>query len=291
MKKILMLFVLGCWQTVYAANGGGTVVGNGAGFVESSFQQAYASLQKIIPLCRNSLKCETLEDENKILDQIIFIINSNANKKDRLVFLSEKLNPGFFTTGTDQTNRIAKTFLTPESSIYINTDMLYTSAGKPAITFQDILRILVHELGHQTGLVDHAPLDMLGVKVSVFSEDRTYHYRFKLDDGRGHVSFSVTNMEYPTKSTLVLFNWRNQKAQELSESIILSTSCTYESESYAGIEVINGHFDIDNNGLLSFQAWVNLHCFETFSGQIFVYRKNLSISLDQDYQIMGLKVK
>ncbi len=292
MKKLIMLLVLGCCQTLLAANtGGGTVVGNGAGAVESSFQHAYYSLSKIISTCVSSKKCETTKEENLVLQTISSIVKMNANKKDRLVFLSEKLNPGFFTTGSDQTNRIAKTFLNPDSPIYINTDMLYTDSGKPAIDFQDILRILVHELGHQAGIVSHASLDILGVKVSTFSEDRTYHYSLKVQEEDSNIQFAVTNLELPVKTALLLFNWKNKKVQDLSDTIISSTSCSYDSESYQGLEVVNGHFDFDSMGMLTFQAWVNLSCYESFSTQIFVYRKNLTISLDQDYQIIGLKVK
>ncbi|MBC7539635.1 MAG: hypothetical protein H7281_12500 [Bacteriovorax sp.] len=290
MKNILLTFLLSlCSFSVLAS--GGTVVGNGAGAVESSFQQAYYSLEKIIPSCLAVIKCELADDERIEITKILSIVNRNANKKDRLVFLSEKLNPGFFTTGNSEVFRIAKTFLNPDAPIYINTDMLYKDDGQPAIKFQDIVRILVHELGHQTGIEDHASLDILGSKVASYSEDSTFYYRYKIEGEAAAVTFAVTNFDRPVKSTFVVFNWKDSKMQDLTGSILMASSCAYDSESYAGIEVTNGHFSFNYNGTLSFDAWVNVSCSESFSANINVYRRNLRIDLDSEFKLMNMTVK
>jgi hypothetical protein len=289
MKNILFLTVFFCSLSVYA--GGGTIVGNGAGAVESSFQQVYKSLEKIIPNCVGVLKCQLADDEKELLSSELSIVIHNENKKDRLVFLSEKLNPGFFTTGTSEPFRIAKTFLNPDSSIYVNIDMLYKEDGQPAVHFQDIVRILVHELGHQAGVEDHALLDILGSKVAAFSEENTSYYRYKVEAGSSDITFAVTNFEFPGKNTLFIFNWNNEIILDLTDSITSNATCAYPSEVYSGIEVTNGHFNFDYNGLLSFQAWANISCYDSISSQVNVYRKNLNIDLDSEFKLKSLSIK
>lgn len=289
MKNILIIVF--CFYNLNAFAGGGTVVGNGAGVVESSFQQAYTSLDKFIPSCLAVEKCGLTNEDKIMLGKIQKIVKLNVSRKDRLVFLSEALNPGFFTTGNSEVFRIAKTFLTSDASIYINTDMLYNEDGHPAIKFQDIVRILIHELGHQTGYEQHACLDILGSKVAVFSEDSTLYYRFRLEEENSSVTFAVTNFDLPVKSTFVLFDWKNAKIENLTDAIIAQSPCVYDSEAYSGIEVINGHFTFDENALMSFEAWINVSCNESLSGAANVYRRNLTVNLDSEYKIMKVSVK
>lgn len=276
-------------------NGGGVIVGNGAGIVESNFQYAYQSLKNVIKHCMHSTTCNVQKDEQSVLLKLINILDSNANNKDRLIFLSEKLNPGFFMTGEAEANRIAKTFLNPESPIFINTDQLYNAAGRPTINFQRIIALLIHELGHQSGVLDHAWLDILGAKVSDYSENSTNHFSFRIDDEdlskNQSLIFSVTNLEFPVKSSILIFNWKNSQSINLSNTLAASSNCQYESESFQGTEISNGHFSFDEHNNLRFLAWVKIHCYESFSSNTYIYKRNLVVSLDSNYKIMSLIVE
>lgn len=298
MKKFILLFVLISWQSdlIAKSSGGGTVVGNGAGSVENNFQYAYNSLPKIILTCLADPKCVDFKLDETLLKKILTIAKTNLTKIDRLIFLSSKSNPGFFETGINEANRIAKTQLTPNAPIYINTDMLYDINTKiPTLTFPQMIRILIHEIGHQTGVESHAELDILSAKISLFSEMQTSIYRFKIpvtnQDSQEDISFSIMNFELPTKSTILSFNWKNKENYNLTNSLLGTNSCLYESENYSGIELTNGHFAIDNNGMLSFKAWLNLSCYESFSNMTNIYRKNLTISLDAEYKINSFQVE
>jgi hypothetical protein len=276
-------------QSAFA--GGGVVVGNGAGIVENNFQQAYQSLDTIIQNCLNIENCSLQDDERVLVTKILAIVKRNSSKTDRLIFTSEKAHPGFFTTGEAETNRVAKTELSPESPIFINTDMLY-DLGKPTLTFENIVALLIHEIGHQTGKLEHTALDILGVKIGNFSESLTDHFGFVLDDKtKESVVFSVTNFTYPAKSTSLQFNWKNAQNVNLSNSLVASSTCKYDSETFAGTEVSNGHFSFNDKNNLVFEAWVKVSCFESFSGETFIYRKNIEISLDDDYKIISLIVE
>lgn len=289
----LFLVLMTSAQTALAANsGGGIVVGNGAGVVESNFQHAYQALEKVLNNCLLIANCSLLEEEKEVVSSIVDIAKINSSRLNRLVFVSEKMNPGFFTTGESETNRIAKTELHPESSIFINTDMLYKADGTPALSFQSILAILVHEVGHQAGFIDHAALDILGAKIANFSENRTSHSLYKSEDTEaGTVVFSVTNFELPIKSSILIFNWNDKKSVNLSNSLAGSLSCKYDSESYDGVEVTNGHFAFDQKNNLSFRAWVKISCYERFSSLTYVYKKNLKIAMDSELNIISLIVE
>ncbi|MFA6239070.1 MAG: hypothetical protein WC635_17155 [Bacteriovorax sp.] len=294
MKNFLLILVIVFTVINYPAfsreKGGGVIVGNGAGIVETNFQFAFHSLGSILQSCIKNTNCSLQPDEIIIAESIINIVKKNADKKDRFVFVSEKLNPGFFTTSDSEMNRIAKTGLDSSSTIFINADMLYLNNGAPALSFQSILALIIHELGHQSGIRDHASLDILGVKVADFSENLTSHYGYKVESNKS-ILFSVTNFDQPIKSTIFIFNWKNEKSQDLSNTLAASSSCKYDSESYSGIEVSNGHFSFDGKNNLVFNAWVNVLCHESFSGSIFVYKKSLIVTMDGQFNILNLLVE
>ncbi len=293
MKRFVCLIVYGLLVAAgaFAKEGGGIVVGNGAGIVESNFQQAYLSLSKIIATCGAAGSCGLDRDEKELIKNIHQVLMTNLQNKNRLIFLSEKTNPGFFTTGANESYRIAKTLLVPNSPIYVNTDMLYDKEGNPTLNFNGIVRILVHELGHQTGIENHSMLDILGSKIAAYAEEHTGYFRYNIEETREMVFFSVANYDYPIKTTLVMFNWKNSSSRDLSYAIIASSECSYDSETYSGIEVLNGHYSFDRRGQLSFNAWVKLSCYESFSTHTNIYRKNLQITLDSDLQVSGLTVE
>ncbi len=289
----LLLVLASINQNALAQNtGGGTVVGNGAGVVESNFQYAYHALTKIINNCLLIEYCHLQPEEREIALNIMLIAKNNATKKDRLVFVSEKARPGFFTTGDSETNRIAKTILQPDSPIFINSDMLYKKDGVPAINFSNIIALLIHEIGHQSGITSHSVLDIIGAKIADFSENRTSHSVFKAEDenGKTSITYSVTSFDFPIKRTILIFNWNDKKSVDLSKTLTGSTNCTYDSERLDGVQVTNGHFSFDQKNNLTFKAWVKISCFESFSETIFVYQKNLTITMDGEYNIVGLMV-
>lgn len=295
MKKKICLILLMLFSALeLKANdkSGGVVVGNGAGIVENNFQMVYLSLESILDNCLNMKNCPIQDDEKLNLIKIKIITKKNTEMNNRLVFVSEKSNPGFFTTGEAEINRIAKTALTPDSPIYINSDLLY-EAGKPVLTVKSITALLVHELGHQAGLLDHRELDILGAKVAIFSDTHTDFYGYQIENDPLHrnIVFSVTNFDYPVKSIMMMFNWKNEFSLNLSAALIESTSCKYDSESFEGVQLTNGHYSFDKNNRLLFEGWVKIFCYESFSGQIIGYNKNLSIALDSDFKIRSLIIE
>ena len=225
------------------------------------------------------------------MKKIIDIVEKNQNKKDRLIFLSEKLNPGFFTTGDAEENRIAKTFLNADSSIYINVDQLYKESGQSALSYEQVVAILIHELGHQAGVKEHAPLDILGTKVANFLQSHIDHYSFVPDDDSKKIDVLVGDFSFPVKSALLIFNGKNNDSVNLTDVLYNSLECKYSSESFSGVELSNGHFEFDSKNNLNFKAWVKILCYESFSDSIMSYRKNLSLSFDENYLFIAAIVE
>lgn len=286
-----MLFFY-CSTPLFASNSGGTVVGNGAGIVESNFQLAYTALSNLISLCIENPYCGINSDDNAIFRKIQVIAIENQKKADRLIFLSEREHPGFFNTGSSEHHRIAKTSLESPGPIYINTDMLYDSFGRAVLDFRGAIRILVHELGHQAGNPDHAKLDILGSSIEHFASAYTTFYNFQKDDSNENVVFTVANYPLSGMPIFVTFQWNNFVANDLTDEIYkkIQDGCSFDTESFEGVEVTNGHFAFDFGRNLSFNAWVRVKCFEKFSAQFFYYTHNLKIELSEALEIKSLEV-
>lgn len=295
MKKFLIFLTINFLvlnTPLYAISGGGTVVGNGAGLVEGNFQFAYSSIEKIIQTCFKFSQCSLSLDEHSLLEKIIQIVQKNSNKNDRLIFLSEKDHPDFFTTGPAENHRIAKTFLNSDAPIYINSKMLYDDKGTPTLSLSSIIRIIIHELGHQAGVENHLTLDILGSKLSTFFEITTASISYKISDENTNITFSITNFEFPTKEAAISFNWKNKKNQNLTKSVISKAqNCPLNSESYRGIEITNGHYSFNLKNMLSFEAWLQVSCYDLITDSLNSYRKNLSILINNDFNIMDISVE
>lgn len=294
MRKIFIsfavLFSCALNAVTIKSNGGGVIVGNGAGSMENHFQHAYQSLSILSLNCLKNTGCNLLTEELEILARIKNIVSLNIDKKDRIIFLSEKQNPGFFTTGETENNRIAKTGLTPEAPIFVNTDLLYEN-GRPALSYKRVIALLVHEIGHQTGNRDHAFLDVLGIKLAQFSEVQTAYHSFTIGERSAddQILFSLTNFDYPEKNVQLLFKGRELNVKDLSQALNSSVSCSDKDEKYIGMTASNGHYIFDKNNNLFFKAWIKIYC-QDLSGNPKNSMHNLTIAIDQDFNLLGLLV-
>jgi hypothetical protein len=146
----------------------GTAVGNGAGLVEQNIIFTYNSLPNIINGCLNLPSICQIKDR-ATLQRIRDIVQSHGSADERIKFVSESERPEFFDTGLGQTHRLAKTGLSPNEMIFFNSEGLYAKDGQPALDLPTIAAILIHELGHQSGISDsHAMLDEMGSQVRIF---------------------------------------------------------------------------------------------------------------------------
>jgi hypothetical protein len=171
-KLVVMAAVLFAGLRSFA---GGDLVNNGGGIAEKNVIFAYQRLESYLRLCLTSELCRIDKTQKEILEQIINGMPQERQNTNQIQFVSEKRNPGFFII--DGEVKVAKTGSRVGSSIFVNTDLLYTKNEMGyfiPITLSEAAAILVHELGHHYGNYSHTDLDLLGVRVAMLLNHRTY---------------------------------------------------------------------------------------------------------------------
>lgn len=264
--KLISLFAL-CLSPYVFASGGGSVIGNGAGIVESNFQYAYTSLSVTITDCIKQPRCQMSPLETKILKSIQAVLKINVSNDKRILFVSEKENPGLFKTGDREVHRIAVTGLNPSVPIYVNTDLLYSEDGLPALDLATVNSILVHELGHQTGEVDHAKLDVIAAKIKKMFLESIRTHSISVGSSHETVEVAVINRVHPFMVSELLLTWQGVGTEVITSSIISPIQCSEAGATFSGFEIYNGHFTGIHQKQepaeikLGFAIWINIFCF------------------------------
>lgn len=124
-------------------------------------------LKKILNLCLQDHLCNLLTEEKALISSIQLSQDTENKLNAELIrFDSSKNNPNLFLK--DGNTRIAVTGDNVGDSIFINLDLVYQNDkyGSPhPISLNQIIAILIHELGHHHGIKNHSSLDQLGLKV------------------------------------------------------------------------------------------------------------------------------
>lgn len=138
---------------------------------DSNFIFSYNNLDKFIGLCLTDSECDLDASQKDLLQAIASAIPEERKNTTQLVFVSAKERPGFFVL--DGQIKVAKTYDDIGSSIYVNTDMI------KGLEVVDAVAILIHELGHHHKIKDETVLDLLGLKVAFYYQQKylqeTYH--------------------------------------------------------------------------------------------------------------------
>ena len=157
------------------AKAGGDLVNNGGGIAEKNIVFAYQKMDSFLNLCLKSDSCRVDDEQKLILQQILSGLSAERQNKNQVQFVSEKNNPGFFIL--DGEVKVAKTGHTPGSSIFVNTDLIYTKNEMGyyiPMSVPEAAALLIHELGHHYGEYSHTDLDLLGVRVAMLLQQKTY---------------------------------------------------------------------------------------------------------------------
>lgn len=185
--------------------GRGDIIGNGAGLGEMQFQYMYHSIPQFIRACIRSNMCPINEVHRSILMRIQVILNRNRDLSTKLIFLSSKDHPNFFKSEDDPELRIAKTGFRPDIPIFIDIEQVYEEDGDLALGSLEVLSILVHEVGHQTGERRHSYLDDLATRLRRFVEIdfKSIHQSFEGREYRAE-TFNFQNPDTNAKLFVVL---------------------------------------------------------------------------------------
>ncbi len=273
---------------------GGSVVGNGAGVVENNFQYAYSMLPSLISTCLANAACSVTNPERILLEKIRVVAELNASNAERLVFTDEGENRDFFETGLSEKHRIAKTGLTPQDPIFVNTEMLYDDEGKTRLDYPLIISILIHEIGHQTGEKDHAILDILGSKIRKLAFDKISPHMMQVGRSQA-VDVTIINTDSPVRSAEFYFSWQNTGSIKATSALTSKLACSKPNASISGIEITNGSFfptrPLNNNTLseVGFSVWVKLFCYTRADAMVKIENFSVRAVLKKDLTIEVLE--
>lgn len=170
MKRWMWGWFLFLSARVFAGDAGGT----GAGVAEQYITFGYMNLEKYIGLCLAAESCRLTMEERTLLRAIREAMPQERKTKDQIEFRSETKEPGFFFL--EGQVRIAKTFESVGSLIYVNQDLLYSKGplgDTISISFSTAIALLIHELGHHQGEKSHLALDVLGAKVATLLKNQS----------------------------------------------------------------------------------------------------------------------
>ncbi len=144
----------------------GSGVDYGTGLIESYFAHALINMEALINF--SLAKNPSWKDKDiKILKMISKNMDHELQTKPLIIF--KKTDASFTINGKP---RIAYTKTSVGSPIFINKDLIYLKKDKvlaPAINYQIIVQILVHEFGHHHGELDHDYLSEIGAVVAEYS--------------------------------------------------------------------------------------------------------------------------
>ncbi len=283
--KFSILFNIGVFLSSGSLAFAGGIVGNGAGLAEQNVQFAYLSLNKVIAHCLATPKlCNLVVTELMVLEKIEWVLAKNSSNPNRIKFVSEKENPGFFTTSSIENNRIAKTGLNSRQPIFFNVDELYNPNGFPTLDFSGLSAILVHELGHQTGEANHAMLDILGAKIRKTLSQNLTSLRYDFPSSQVSIELGIINYSFPMAVADLYLSVDGTPAEVLTREIVKELHCKDSSTSFVGYEITNGHWDFvssDQNPRkgIDFSAWVRLFCSKTAPSNAIIGIENLNLIL------------
>lgn len=236
----------------------GGYAGNGGGLVEQNFNFVYSSLPRLIESSAAMITNQFSNAELATLLKIGEIAQQNSSNSKRLLFLSGQKHPEIFNTSEEELHRLAVTTLNPGDTIFVNSDLLYTDQGTPMLTIGEIVSILVHEVGHQTGEKDHQYLDIIGSKLRNYYNQNSLNY--DIIKGDTLIVFSVINQRGLYTSGQLIF--QNQTGVvDLTPKIIQKILMKMESKKYqnlTGFFLTNGNYKLEKlPERYIFQIWVN----------------------------------
>ncbi len=236
----------------------GGYAGNGGGLVEQNFNFAYSSLPRLVESSLVTIPMQFSNDEKITLRQIALIASQNVSNAKRMVFLSGQKHPDIFNTSPDELHRLAVTTLIPGDIIYVNGDLLYSEQGQPTLSLGEIISILTHEVGHQTGETEHQFLDILGAKLRNYYNQNSMSY--EIAKGTENLVFTILNQKSAFSSSQLLYQ-NNSKVINLTSAIHEKISAKMKSKGYqnlAGFFLTNGNYKLEHlPGRYIFQVWIN----------------------------------
>lgn len=253
-------------------SGDGDVVGNGGGLLEQNFLLAYYSLQTAIENCLTLIECYTSENQKNILKEINQLFIDKINDRRPLLFLRNSDTDNFFFDRNDQTERVAKTGFSKDYPIFINLDLSMDIIND----IPTMLGILIHELGHQLGIVNHSFLDQMGVKLRKIWASNWIVSRVDIAGEELIIRLFSTKSNFINSKLSYVFDG---EVQSLNSLVSKSVSCN-KGDVLHNFSLSNGHWRRPDQTSFKLAViktfWVDIYC-EDQNSQSYLVKKDLDV--------------
>lgn len=226
----ILLGFLFCTMSIAVA---GDRIGNGSGPSEQTVINAWLHLERFVNYCLADNFCDLAQSEKETLLKIKDVIGQeNSIPVEQLLIFTtaDKMkDPKFF--HIDGQAKMAKTGGRIGSPIFFNLDLLNSRPSPKIIrpiSMSDAIALLVHEVGHHTGELDHTMLGALGAKVASAASKNTEEATLFLnsDDLKIVVMNPSGNIGYPLVLAQVL-----GKTVNLTEQVKEELKCSADWDS------------------------------------------------------------
>ncbi len=253
----------------------GDMVGNGGGLLEQNFYQAYYLVQSAIENCLYDSVCALTSKQENLLRAINQTYILKIDQETPLVFLKEEQAGGFFSEDEGKETRLAMTGFSEKFPIFINTTLaLSISENIPAI-----IGILIHELGHQAGVLNHSALDELSIKVRSLYDDNWVESKIRAGGRLLNARLFSSKNNFTTASLSLVFD---QKVLSLDSLIAKEVSCL-PGESVYGFYLSNGAWQRPTSSRSKFTIglnyWIDIYCMDN-EGTIWPIQKDLKLKFE-----------
>lgn len=250
----------------------GDMVGNGGGLLEQNFYQAYYLVQSAIENCLYDATCDLTLDQKELLRKINQTYILKIDQELPLIFLKESQSNGFFNEDSNKESRLAKTGFSEKFPIFINTTLaLSITENIPAM-----IGILIHELGHQAGVLSHSALDELATKVRFLWIDGWVESKVRVANRLLSARLFSSKNNYTTASLSFVFD---QKVHSLDHLVKEQVSCL-PGETVYGFYLSNGAWQRPTSERIKFSIklkyWIDIYCMDS-DGSIWPMQKDLTL--------------
>lgn len=270
----------------------GDIVGNGSGFHENQAEFFYQSLAKNIVSALGQHAVLLSDEERKVLRDILNILLEQRDQA-KIIFLNESDVPGFFYDPMKEGSpRIAKTGFDSSYPIYVNRDMVEKQFNHSPLTW---VSLLVHELGHQTGVSSHSFLDRLGSKVRLVLSLGEESIVYPIIGTTGIQVMAINH--YVSDGLPDLIVLYNGQAKGIGSWDVESLNGVCGNNRFDGFHLINMHwkdrskFDMGMKMMIPMGAWAHVRCHNLMSGAYYNRIVNLEIKVEVGVNHLDLSTK
>lgn len=215
---------------------GADIVGNGAGRIEIMANYYLRQLDQTISDCLNNKACQITKADRFVLKEIRNISLESRVQNKKLIFLNGIDFENIFVSSLDPETRIAKTGYHKKYPIFFNLTELYKTDLE--IIDRNLIAILIHELGHQTGIKSHSYLNELAARLSFYFEQKMSRIKYNQQESELILTTLNNRGSFDFSKSYLSVNQQVFEINYVDEKL----KCKNQQENIIGINLENAHW-------------------------------------------------